>query len=151
MEKNETMSILSKIKTNYTDFSVNEETINNWHEVLKDYSYFDIEDKLKEYLKTDNDKPPRLNHLTNGIKTLIEKYDKSNNYIVWCNLCNRPMTLKNYNDHYGRCLQVETLWRKSIQLGKEIPRDEMSQFGQDILDKLEEKYIKDMKLELKKI
>lgn len=151
MEKNETMSILSKIKTNYTDFSVNEETINNWHEVLKDYSYFDIEDKLKEYLRTDNDKPPRLNHLTNGIKTLIEKYDESNNYIVWCNLCKRQMTFKNYNEHYGRCLQVETLWKKSIQLGKEIPRDEISQFGQDILDKLEEKYIKDMKLELKKI
>ena len=60
---------------------------------------------------------------------------------VYCNLCNKKMTLVEYNYHYVRCLQVQTLWRKSKNLGKEIPREEMEQFGDDILDKLEEKYI----------
>lgn len=141
MEKIETASLMKKIKTNYPEFVITDEEVDNWHEELKKYPYFDIEDKLKEYLKTDNDRPPRLNHLTNGVKTLVQKYDESNNYIVYCNLCNKKMTLREYNNHYGRCLQVQTLWRKSKNLGKEILREEIEQFGDDILDKLEEKYI----------
>lgn len=151
MERSDTASILKRIRTNYPDFFIDDEVLEEWHKELVHYSYLDIEEQLNEYLRTDNNKPPRLNHLVKGIKTLEQKYDEAHDYIVNCNLCKRQMTFKNYNDHYGRCLQVETLWKKSIQLGKEIPRDEISQFGQDILDKLEEKYIKDMKLELKKI
>lgn len=141
MEKVDTIQILQRIKTYYPDFYSDTETIDNWHEVLKEYPFLEIDGKLNDYLRTDNDKPPRLNHLTNGVQTLAQKYNKVNDDFVWCNLCGKRMRFREYEKHYARCLQVQTLWRKVKQLGKEIPREEIEQYGDDILNKLEEKYI----------
>lgn len=141
MEKSETIEILKKIKVNYSDIVLTEELVNSWHDVLKDYSYLDIEGKLLDYLKVDSDKPPRLNHLTNGVQTLAQKYNALNDDFVWCNLCQKKMRFGDYEKHYSRCLQVQTLWIKSKRLGKEIPRDDLEQFGDDILEKLEDKYV----------
>ena len=141
MNKSDVLDILNKIKTNYQDFLIKEDTLDNWYEVLKNYSYLDIDGKVNDYLKADSDKPPRLNHLTNGVQTLAQKYNALNDDFVWCNLCQKKMRFGDYEKHYSRCLQVQTLWIKSKRLGKEIPRDDLEQFGDDILEKLEDKYV----------
>ena len=141
MNKSDVLDILNKIKTNYQDFLIKEDTFDNWYEVLKDYPFLEIDGKLNDYLRTDNDKPPRLNHLTNGVKTIAQKYNSINNDYVWCNMCQKKMTFKQYEDHYGRCLQVKTLWKKAKELNKDITREEVEKYSDETLDKLEEKYI----------
>lgn len=141
MNKSDVLDILNKIKTNYQDFLIKEDTLNNWYEVLKDYSYLEIDGKLNDYLKADSDKPPRLNHLTSGIQTIAQKTNSLNNDFVWCNLCQKKMRFRYYESHYSRCLQVHTIWKNLKIKGHEIPRDELEQYGDDLLEKLEAKYI----------
>lgn len=141
MKQSDVMELLRKIKTYYPDFYSDEETFDNWYEVLQEYPFLEIDGKLNDYLKADNDKPPRLNHLTNGVQTIAQKYNAVNDDFVWCNLCRRKMRFRDYENHYSRCLQVQTLWKKVKQLGKDIPREDIEQYGNDILEKLESKYI----------
>lgn len=141
MEKNETIDILNKIKINYSDLSITEQLVNDWHEVLKEYPYLEIDEKLNSYLKTDSDKPPRLNHLTNGVQTLAQKCNSINEATIWCNMCQKKMNYREYERHYGRCLQVRTIWKKLKEAGQDIPREDLEQFGDDLLEKLEDKYV----------
>lgn len=144
MELKEVKVILNKIKVYYPEFSINEYSIEEWNRVLKDYDFEDVYNKLNSHLQGENGKEiPRLNYLTRYLDTIEEKERRSKDYIVYCNLCKEKMLFTDYNRHYGRCLQVQTLWKKSIQLGNEIPREDIEQYGDDILDKLEEKYIPD--------
>lgn len=144
MSLEEVKALLKKIKVYYQNFTVNEEVIGEWSRVLKNYDYDDLLRKLDQHLQGEKaDDIPKLNYLIKYLDTIDLKEKSKSDAIVFCNLCGKKMTLTDYNKHYGRCLQVQTLWKKTIQIGNEIPREDIEQYGDDILDKLEEKYIPD--------
>ena len=51
MEKIETVKIIDKIKTFRQSFLKEKDTVDNWHNVLKDYDYKDVDEKLDEYFR----------------------------------------------------------------------------------------------------
>ncbi len=51
MNKEETMKLLEKIKTFRQSFLVKKDTVDNWLNILKDYDYKDVDEKLDEYFE----------------------------------------------------------------------------------------------------
>lgn len=62
MIKRETFDLLIKIAVFYDQFEVNQEKVNLWHEVLKDYSLAEIQGNLYTFVKHSSN-PPKLAEL----------------------------------------------------------------------------------------
>ena len=59
MTKRETFELLKKIKVFYDQFIVNQEKLNLWHEVLKDFPLEEIQENLFVYV-TGSSFPPKV-------------------------------------------------------------------------------------------
>ena len=142
MTKGETKKLLNKIKGYYnSQFFIDEFVTEAWIEQLQDYDYEDCEEHLKEYLKAYPDYPPKPHTFTKGILTIQEKEKrKKAKYIVQCNLCQRWMTIEDYDSHYGRCLDIEYLASIAKEKGEAFGREDLENCRQDIIDKLLKKY-----------
>ena len=51
MERTETNKIINKITTFRQSFLIKKDTIDEWHKVLKDYDYKDVDNKLDDYFR----------------------------------------------------------------------------------------------------
>lgn len=68
---------------------------------------------------------------------LVDRYKDK----VRCNLCNKEMTLENYDKHYDRCLMVTTLVKILKEKGEEVDYETLSQYDSTKLEKIIFKYI----------
>jgi hypothetical protein len=62
MIKRETFELLKKIAVFYDSFVVNQEKVNLWHEVLKSYSFDELQENLFAIVK-ESSYPPKLSQL----------------------------------------------------------------------------------------
>jgi len=62
MIKRETFELLKKIAVFYDQFEVNQEKVNLWHEVLREYSLAEIQGNLLTFVKNST-YPPKLAEL----------------------------------------------------------------------------------------
>lgn len=62
MTKRETFELLKKIAVYYDSFIVDQEKVNMWHEVLKDYAFEEIQKILSAFVKG-SAFPPKLSDL----------------------------------------------------------------------------------------
>ncbi|WP_312474760.1 replicative helicase loader/inhibitor [Neobacillus sp.] len=62
MIKRETFELLKRIAVFYDQFVVNQEKVNLWHEVLKEYTFEEIQGNLLTFVK-DSSFPPKLSDL----------------------------------------------------------------------------------------
>ena len=59
---------------------------------------------------------------------------------VECNLCHRWMKIQEYEDHYGKCMDIEYLLSIAKQKKELYTREDLENCRQDIIDKLLAKY-----------
>lgn len=57
MTKKQTFELLKLINSVYPHFEVNQDTINNWHEFMKDQSFASVMYKAKEHIKREKFPP----------------------------------------------------------------------------------------------
>ena len=114
MQENEVRQIMSIIKSNYQNFSVNEDVINEWCRRLSSYSYEDIRNQLDNYLDY-GEEPPRINQLTYGVKTLEQKQNEFNGY-VYCSKCGKRYNdFKKANECYERDMDIQYILKMCIK------------------------------------
>ena len=65
----------------------------------------------------------------------------SENDLVRCNLCNKQMTLKNYDLHYDRCLMITTLIPILTERGESVDYETLSAYDSNVLEKIIYKYL----------
>lgn len=142
MTKGEINKLLNTIKGYYnSQFFIDEFVTKAWIEELKDYEYDDCEKHLKKYLKENPDYAPKPHTFTKGLLTREERQKLENEkYFVECNLCHKWMGMNEYNEHYGRCLDIEYLVDVANQKGENITRKEIEHYKNEVLEKLLKKY-----------
>lgn len=59
---------------------------------------------------------------------------------VYCNMCGKWMKIPEYDEHYGKCLDIQYLVSVAKQKGEDFTREDLENCRQDIIDKLLVKY-----------
>ena len=127
----ETKEIIQKIKIFRPFFqtgnSKSEERkfIEEWDKVLKDYSYEDVDKKVDEYFKDGNNigKVPDPYYLVKYLNTETEK-KSSDGLVVRCPICQKEMQACDFENHYGRCLSVSYICKRSKMYFGQTPDTE---------------------------
>lgn len=144
MTLSKTAEVLENVKAHYQTFVINDVVTKEWHKVLKEYDFEDVINTLVDHLTGDNYKDiPQVYQLTKNLKTTEEKAKQTeiNNQIkVCCNLCERWMSMTEYEEHYGRCLDKEYLISQSQKVGKPTTRNELDKLNERQILALLEKY-----------
>lgn len=142
MNKNETKKLTNLIKGYYnTQFFIDDYVLQAWYEQLKPYEYDDAIDHLQTYLKTFPDIAPKPHTFIRGLLTPEEKQKYKNTDIrVACQLCGRWMPLNEYDEHYGKCLDISYLVMVAKQNGQDITREDLEEYPQSTIDRLLKKY-----------
>ncbi len=120
MTLNEVSDIVDKIKVHRPNFCYGysrekaDKLKLEWYRVLEDYECHDVDKKLDEYLKSENNQGryPDAFYLIKYLKTQTEKAMTSKNY-VRCSSCGKVVDLKQYEKHHDRCLSIEYLCKMS--------------------------------------
>lgn len=102
----ELKEILTNIKAHYQNFAIYDYVVKEWYKVLKDYEYDDVMESLVDHLTSDNSNElPKAYQLVKYLTPKdLKKESESNRYIVSCNLCDRWMSLDEFDKHYDKCL-----------------------------------------------
>jgi len=142
MTKNETKTLLSKIKGYYnSQFFIDEYVIDAWYETMKPYDLEDAIEHIQVYVKENSDVAPKPQTFKRGLLTHEEKMRYRNSkYVVNCNLCKRLMSFQEYEDHYGRCLGIQYLLGITKNKNLDLTREQLESYSPHILNKLIEKY-----------
>ena len=142
MNKQETQKLTNTIKGYYnSQFFIDEFVINAWYEELKEYELQDAIDHIKKYVKEFPDTPPKPHTFIKGLLTREEKQKLANEkYFVQCKLCHKWMGMNEYDEHYGRCLDIEHLVSVAKEKGENLTRNDLEHYKQDIINRLLIKY-----------
>lgn len=152
MKSKEVRELLDNVKYHYQTFVMNDKIFETWYEVCKDYDFEEVMEKLVDHITGEDYKEiPKVYQLVKHLNTTEEKTIKAKAEIqVCCNLCKKWMDVKEYERHYGRCLDIEYLIGQSEKVGKSMSRIELSKLPQTQIQALYEKYKPNLK-ELKGI
>lgn len=142
MKKVETNKLLNKIKGYYnSQFFIDEYVIDAWTESLKPYDLEDAIEHLQDYLKQFPEIPPKPHTFIRGLLTPDEKRKYRNSeFTVACQLCGKWLPLAEYDEHYGKCLDIEYLVSVAKENGQDITREDLEQYPRSTIDKLLKKY-----------
>lgn len=142
MKKTETNKLLNKIKGYYnSQFFIDEYVMDAWAETMEPYDLEDAEAHIKEYIKENPDTPPKPHTFIKGLYTHDEKeMIRNSNYTVECNLCHRWMPLQEYDEHYGKCLDIQYLESVAKEKGEKFTRKDLENCKKEVIDKLLQKY-----------
>lgn len=146
MTKVELENLFKQLKAHYSFFTTEDYVYNEWFRFLKDYDYEDVVQKLDEHLKGEYSKDiPKVTFLIKYLKTTEEKKrlaEQGVEYTVQCNLCHRWMTLTEYNEHYGKCLDIRFLSKNGGVLTEGLTIDELETVPSYEISSLVSKVIK---------
>ena len=59
---------------------------------------------------------------------------------VYCRMCGRWMKVLEFDEHYGKCLDIQYLISVAKEKGENITREDLENTRQDIIDRLLQKY-----------
>lgn len=164
MKKNETMEILKRIKSNYQDFTVDEYKKNEWYKELKDYDFEDVMKKVEEHMRSEEygKFPPKLYFLTKYLQTTAQKNTKTH-FLLQCSVCGEYIPEEIYDEHYGRCMDIDyinriltkyfnkKLTKEQWQDNLKISQEQFDVKYMEFLDKAYNKVLKEEKEIINKI
>ena len=138
MTKTEVTEFLQRMKTEYPFLQIKEKyVLEEWYKALKPYDAYDVNLKLDEHLNGNyKHTMPTPSFITKYLKTPEEKAKNNKNLCIYCNLCKKPMTLKQYDDHYSRCLSEEFLIQKLKKRGKDFTHNDFDEISEVEFDGL---------------
>lgn len=112
MEITETNKILRKIVTFRQSFLIKKDTVDEWHKILKDYDYKDVDEKLDEYFRESKNfgQYPDPYYLTKYLIKSNEKFSMSN-ITIKCSLCGETVLQAKYQEHFDRCSSIDYVCR----------------------------------------
>lgn len=146
MTLQETKDFMDRIQQHYQEFIIDLNKINEWYKELKDYDYFEVNDKLEQHLRNEQygHQIPKVGFLTKYLTKLSEKNKlNANNIIVKCSLCGKSVPYNDYDTHYTRCNSVEYLNEQSIRLyDKELNKDYYRQMDDEKFNKIYDNVLK---------
>ena len=142
MTRSEVNEYLKTIKAYYNDFFYDENTVKVWGEELEKYSKEDVEERLREHLRSENrDKTPLVQNLVRGLLTPTEKLEKKDHdFTIECNLCHRWMKESEYEKHYDECLEINRLWLIGRRQNPNLTRDDVESLSKEHKEALGRKY-----------
>ena len=141
MTKEQASQITKKIKAYYYFFELDKDSQKIWIDKMLLFAYEDVDKKVEEHIKgEERQNPPRIQDLIRFLMTEQQKQNSKDDYIVNCNLCGREMSLKEYDNHYDRCLSITYLLSQAKQKGEDITRKDLENCREDVLNRLYEKY-----------
>lgn len=147
MTKEETLSLLHKIKAHYQEFALEDYVINEWYDKLEPYEYQDLLKKFDYHLNSEfRNKYPRLNYMVAGLLTPEEKL-KVNVIRVKCSICGKTVNYLDHDKHLGRHSSVYYIKSREHYLDKHFNEEQMmtaddkkfDKFYNDFLAKLYER------------
>lgn len=142
MNKVETQKLTNKIKGYYNSlFFVDEYVIDAWYETMKPYDLEDAIEHIQEYVKEFPNDPPKPQTFKRGLYTHDEKVRlRESKFTVECNLCHRFMPLQEYDEHYGKCLDIQYLVSVAKQKGEDYSREDLENQPDRVINGLLNKY-----------
>lgn len=142
MNKQETKKLLDTIKGYYnSQFFIDEYVTQAWIETMEPYDLEDAIEHIQTYVKDYPDVPPKPHTFKRGLYTQEEKVRlRESKFTVECNLCHRYMPLQEYEDHYGKCLDIQYLTNIAKQKGEGLSREDLENQPERIINGLLGKY-----------
>ena len=142
MKKTEVSTLLNKIKGYYnSQFFIDDYVMEAWTDTLKPYELNDAIEHIQKYIKEFPDIAPKPHTFIKGLLTPEEKEKYRNSeFTVACQLCGRWLPLNEYDEHYGKCLDIEYLVMVAKQKGQDITREDLEEYPKSTIDKLLKKY-----------
>lgn len=138
MEKQDAKKILSKIKAFRQNFKISDELVNEWIKLLLPYRYQDVDKRLDEYFKENENtlKYPDAYYLTKYLRT-EEQINNNQEVYVRCPICSKIMNDYKLHEHYERCSSIEYVERCGRKyLKKVFNRMKMWEMSKDKFDEL---------------
>ena len=137
MDRKETIKLLDKITTFRQSFMIKKDTVDEWLNVLKDYDYKDVDEKLDEYFRESKNfgQYPDPYYLT---KYLIKSKDKFSmtNIMVKCSICGKTLHQEELDDHYDRCSSIDYVYRMHLKYyNKKLNKKELWELPQSSFEK----------------
>lgn len=127
MTREESTKIVDKIQIYRQSFLITNAVYSEWHRVLSDYDYDDVDGKLDEYFQNGDNfgRYPDVYYLTKYLKKHDEKLKVGVTY-VRCHLCQKQFDEIEFEEHYERCSSVDYLCRMSEKhYAKKLNRTKM--------------------------
>ena len=142
MTKLETTKLLNQIKGYYnSQFFIDDYVLDAWSKTMKSYDYEDAVNHIQQFVKNYPDTAPKPQTFTKGLNTIEEKEAfKHSEHIVSCQLCGRWMPLEKYDEHYGKCLDIEYLLTVAKTKGDSFTRKDLENCKPEVINKLLAKY-----------
>lgn len=138
MERIETNKIINKITTFRQSFLVKKDTVAEWHKILKDYDYNDVDSKLDDYFKESKNfgQFPDPYYLTKYLTKTKDKFSMEN-IVIHCSLCGEIIPQEKYQDHYDRCSSADYVYRMYKKYyNKIINKEEIKKLPDEQFDKM---------------
>lgn len=142
MNKTEAKKLTDKIKGYYnSQFFVDDYVLEAWYETMKPYDLDDAIEHIQTYVKEYPDIPPKPHTFKRGLYTHEEKMRiKNSDFTVQCNLCQRWMSLDDYDSHYDKCLDIQYLESIAKQKGEVFTREDLENQPDRVINGLLSKY-----------
>ena len=138
MEITETNKILRKIVTFRQSFLIKKDTVDEWHKILKDYDYKDVDEKLDEYFRESKNfgQYPDPYYLTKYLVKSNEKFSMSN-ITIKCSLCGKTVSQAKYDEHYDMCSSIDYVCRMYEQhFDKKLNADDLWELPKEKFDNM---------------
>lgn len=138
MEKKEVKIIIDKIKAFRQNFDVSNLLIEEWTKILLPYRYQDVDKRLDEYFKENENtlKYPDAYYLTKYLRT-EEEINNTQEVYVRCPICSKIMNDHKLHEHYERCSSIEYIERCGRKyLNKVFNRMKMWEMSKDKFEEL---------------
>lgn len=136
MTRDESMMIVDRIQTHRQYFLVTKKLCQEWAEILMPYDYADVDRELTKFLQNGDNfgKTPEVYQLVKHLTKSSEKI-LNQGFRVFCIICNKKMSLEDYDNHYDRCSSVEYVIENFKKyFDKSFDRDELMDLNDDEFD-----------------
>ena len=142
MTKQEVSKLLNNIKGYYnSSFFIDEYVTDAWVTTMQPYDLDDAIEHIQDYIKEFPNDPPKPQTFKRGLYTHEEKVRiRDSKFTVECNLCHRFMPLSEYDEHYGKCLDIQYLVGVAKQKGEAFTREDLENQPERVINGLLAKY-----------
>lgn len=113
MNSDQISLIIKRIKSNYPNYEMTKDMVNEWKEELSNFYWEDVNNNITKYLKSESaDRFPKVYRLTRGIPTIKQQEEQYEEYKVECPQCRRFINSKEYSKHFERCSSINYILRQ---------------------------------------
>lgn len=144
MNKEQVKDLFKRIKGNYDKFSINGAKLDEWVNILKEYSNKGVNDLLDQYIKDGNPEAPMC-------VSLISEFNRIKTYknMVDCKYCHKMFDendLDNLYLHEDRCRSVEYIKTKEYLVNKTFNKYQLLNYSEDEFNKFYDIFLEQIKV-----